>query len=238
LVYRGEAVVWSPNYVREIISDVTAKLNLLSKWKFVYPLAEDYDAFLDSCYPSKLRPFIQVVGMLLSHNNSIKHITYDLPCIPGLVDFFRLWNNYDLNGRLIYRATTISLIDDYVRSNAKVTFIGGDEYLLSFWSVSPYTAHYFVQRYVKRFYIDPRDIHVLVMQYDSNLCSKDWYDNFTPEYSVYSNGKLYNFGYIRYLRELEVRCYGVRTSSVKYALTYDEFSEVFKYLPKDFVYRE
>jgi hypothetical protein len=75
------------------------------------------------------------------------------------------------------------------------------------------------------------------MEYNDSLCAKDWYDNFAPEYSVYSNGKLYNFGYIRYLRELEVRCYAVRTSSVKYVLTYDEFNEVFKYLPKEFVYR-
>jgi hypothetical protein len=168
--------------------------------------------------------------------DSTKHITYDLPCIPGLADFLRLWNNYNLNGRLIYRATTASLIDDYVRSKSVVSLAGGDNNLLSFWSVSPYTSHYFVVRYVERFHGNPRDVRVLVMEYDDSLCSKDWYDNFTSEYSVYSNGKLYNLGYIRYLRELEVRCYRVRTSSVKYTLTYDEFNQVLKYLPKEFVY--
>jgi len=228
--------VWSSNYVREIISDVSLKLNLLSKWKYVYPLAEYYDAFLDSCYTGKVRSFIYLVSTRLSVMDSTKHITYDLPCIPGLADFLRLWNNYNLNGRLIYRATTASLIDDYVRSKSVVSLAGGDNNLLSFWSVSPYTSHYFVVRYVERFHGNPRDVRVLVMDYDDSLCSKDWYDNFTSEYSVYSNGKLYNLGYIRYLRELEVRCYRVRTSSVKYTLTYDEFNQVFKYLPKGFVY--
>jgi len=222
--------------VREIISDVSLKLNLLSKWKYVYPLAEYYDAFLDSCYTGKVRSFIYLVSTRLSVMDSTKHITYDLPCIPGLADFLRLWNNYNLNGRLIYRATTASLIDDYVRSKSVVSLAGGDNNLLSFWSVSPYTSHYFVVRYVERFHGNPRDVRVLVMDYDDSLCSKDWYDNFTSEYSVYSNGKLYNLGYIRYLRELEVRCYRVRTSSVKYTLTYDEFNQVFKYLPKEFVY--
>jgi len=224
--------------VREIISDVSLKLNLLSKWKYVYPLAEYYDAFLDSCYTGKVRSFIYLVSTRLSVMDSTKHITYDLPCIPGLADFLRLWNNYNLNGRLIYRATTASLIDDYVRSKSVVSLAGGDNNLLSFWSVSPYTSHYFVVRYVERFHGNPRDVRVLVMDYDDSLCSKDWYDNFTSEYSVYSNGKLYNLGYIRYLRELEVRCYRVRTSSVKYTLTYDEFNQVFKYLPKEFVYRQ
>jgi len=224
--------------VREIISDVSLKLNLLSKWKYVYPLAEYYDAFLDSCYTGKVRSFIYLVSTRLSVMDSTKHITYDLPCIPGLADFLRLWNNYNLNGRLIYRATTASLIDDYVRSKSVVSLAGGDNNLLSFWSVSPYTSYYFVVRYVERFHGNPRDVRVLVMDYDDSLCSKDWYDNFTSEYSVYSNGKLYNLGYIRYLRELEVRCYRVRTSSVKYTLTYDEFNQVFKYLPKEFVYRQ
>ena len=222
--------------MREIISDVSLKLNLLSKWKYVYPLAEYYDAFLDSCYTGKVRSFIYLVSTRLSVMDSTKHITYDLPCIPGLADFLRLWNNYNLNGRLIYRATTASLIDDYVRSKSVVSLAGGDNNLLSFWSVSPYTSYYFVVRYVERFHGNPRDVRVLVMDYDDSLCSKDWYDNFTSEYSVYSNGKLYNLGYIRYLRELEVRCYRVRTSSVKYTLTYDEFNQVFKYLPKEFVY--
>ena len=231
-------MVWSSNYVREIISDVSLKLNLLSKWKYVYPLAEYYDAFLDSCYTGKVRSFIYLVSTRLSVMDSTKHITYDLPCIPGLADFLRLWNNYNLNGRLIYRATTASLIDDYVRSKSVVSLAGGDNNLLSFWSVSPYTSYYFVVRYVERFHGNPRDVRVLVMDYDDSLCSKDWYDNFTSEYSVYSNGKLYNLGYIRYLRELEVRCYRVRTSSVKYTLTYDEFNQVFKYLPKEFVYRQ
>ena len=224
--------------MREIISDVSLKLNLLSKWKYVYPLAEYYDAFLDSCYTGKVRSFIYLVSTRLSVMDSTKHITYDLPCIPGLADFLRLWNNYNLNGRLIYRATTASLIDDYVRSKSVVSLAGGDNNLLSFWSVSPYTSYYFVVRYVERFHGNPRDVRVLVMDYDDSLCSKDWYDNFTSEYSVYSNGKLYNLGYIRYLRELEVRCYRVRTSSVKYTLTYDEFNQVFKYLPKEFVYRQ
>jgi len=222
--------------VREIISDVSLKLNLLSKWKYVYPLAEYYDAFLDSCYTGKVRSFIYLVAIRLSVMDSTKHIAYDLPCIPGLADFLRLWNNYNLNGRLIYRATTASLIDDYVRSRSGVSLVGGDGNLLSFWSVSPYTSHYFVVSYVKRFHGNPHDIRVLVMEYDDSLCSKDWYDNFTSEYSVYSNGKLYNLGYIRYLRELEVRCYRVHTSSVKYTLTYDEFNQVLKYLPKEFVY--
>jgi len=222
--------------VREIISDVSLKLNLLSKWKYVYPLAEYYDAFLDSCYTGKVRSFIYLVSTRLSVMDSTKHIAYDLPCIPGLADFLRLWNNYNLNGRLIYRATTASLIDGYVRSKSVVSLAGGDNNLLSFWSVSPYTSHYFVVRYVERFHGDPRDVRVLVMEYDNSLCAKDWYDNFTSEYSVYSNGKLYNLGYIRYLRELEVRCYRVRTSSVKYTLTYDEFNQVFNHLPKEFVY--
>jgi len=229
--------VWSSNYAREIISDVSLKLNLLSKWKYVYPLTEYYDSFLDSCYTGKVRSFIYLVGIYLSIKYNTRHVIYDLPCIPGLADFLRFWNNYNLNGRLIYRATTASLIDDYVRSRSGVSLSGGDDSLLSFWSVSPYTAHYFAVRYTERFHGNPRDVRVLVMEYNDSLCSKDWYDNFTPEYSVYSNGKLYNFGDIRYLRELEVRCYAVRTSSVKYALTYDEFNEVFKYLPKEFVYR-
>jgi len=223
--------------VREIISDVSLKLNLLSKWKYVYPLTEDYDAFLESCYGGKIRSFMQLFGTYLSVMNSTKYITYDLSCIPGLADFLRLWNSYNLNGTLIYRATTTSLIDDYVRSRSGVSLAGGHDNFLSFWSVSPYTSHYFALRYIELFHGNPRDVRVLVMEYDDSLCSKDWYDNFTPEYSVYSNGKLYNFGSIRYLRELEVRCYLVRTSSVKYALTYDEFNQVFKYLPKDFVYR-
>ncbi len=187
--------------MREIISDVSLKLDLLSKWKYVYPLAENYDAFLDSCYTGKVRSFIYLVGTFLSHMDSTKHITYDLSCIPGLADFLRLWNNYNLNGRLIYRATTTLLIDDYVRSRSGVSLAGGDDNLLSFWSVSPYTSHYFAVRYTELFHANPRDVRVLVMEYDDSLCAKDWYDNFTPEYSVYNQNYTICHWNIHYIQE-------------------------------------
>jgi len=227
---------------QDVINDVNSKLFLLDKWLQVYKLTEHYDSYLDACYGGHARVFIQNMGAYAEEIVSTKHIVYDLSCIPGLVEFLRFWNFYDLKGKYIYRTTTVSYIKDYIMAstpfmvaNAQDRSING---YLSYWSVSPYTSDYFSRRYVKYIGLKSNDIRVLVAPYDDSICSKDWYDNFSPEYTVIINDKPYNFGDLKYLRELEVRCFKYPSSKVIYSLTVDDFNELMKYLPKKYVYNE
>jgi len=225
---------------QDIINDVNSKLFLLDKWLEVYKLAEHYDSYLDACYGGHARAFMQNVGSFAEDFVSITHIVYDLSCIPGLAEFLRLWNSYDLRGKYIYRTTTVSYIKDYIVAstpfmvaNAQDTSINR---YLSYWSVSLYTSNYFIRRYISYTNVKSDDIRVLVAPYDYTICGKDWYDNISPEYTVVIDNKPYNFGDLKYLRELEVRCFNYPSSKLVYSLTVDDFNELMKYLPKKYVY--
>jgi len=225
---------------RDIIEDVNRKLLLLERWYPVYKLAEYFDSYLDACYGRQIRVFIQLIGFRTEALASTKHIIYDLPCMPGLADFLRMWDSFDLKGMYIYRATTFDYISDYVMSSTPFMIVDSEHKnenrFLSYWSVSPYTANYFVRRYIEYNRLDVNKIRVLVAPYDDAICSKDWYDNFSSEYTVIINGKPYNFGEMRYLRELEVRCFKYPSSKLIYVLTVDDFNELMQYLPKKYVY--
>ncbi|AOS58417.1 conserved lipothrixviral protein [Sulfolobus islandicus filamentous virus 2] len=225
---------------QDIIDDFYSKLFLLEQWKKVYPLTEYYDVYLDACYGHKVRSFIQILGQELEQEASTIHIEYDLPCIPGLAEFLRGWNNFDLRGKYIYRATTKRYLDEYVLASTPFMIVNkpykNENKYLSYWSVSPYTSNYFVRAYVERFGVNPKEIFVLVTPYDDNICSKDWYSNFTPEYTIIQDGKPINFGNIRYLRELEVRCFKYPVSRLIYQLPYSDFLSLMKLLPSKYVY--
>ena len=225
---------------RDIIEDVNRKLLLLERWYPVYKLAEYFDSYLDACYSGQIRVFIQLIGFRTEALASTKHIIYDLPCMPGLADFLRMWDSFDLKGMYIYRATTVDYVKDYVMSSTPFMIVDSEHKnenrFLSYWSVSPYTANYFVRRYIEYNRLNVNKIRVLVAPYDDIICSKDWYDNFSSEYTVIVDGKPYNFGEMRYLRELEVRCFKYPSSRLIYALTVDDFNELMNYLPKKYVY--
>ena len=224
----------------DIIEDVNKKIPLLDMWSTVYKLAEHYDNYIEACYGIQARGFMQSVGVDAEEFRSTKHIIYDLPCIPGLAEFLRVWNNFDLKGMYIYRATTVDYIDYYVRSSTPFMVVDlehmHENSYISFWSVSPYTADYFVHKYIDVNGLDARVIRVLVAPYDDAICSKDWYDNISTEYTVVIGNKPYNFGELQYLRELEVRCFKYPTGKLIYALTVDDFMDLMKYLPKKYVY--
>ena len=224
----------------DIVADVNKKIPLLEKWYVVYKLAEHYDSYLDACYGIQARGFMQSVGVDSEELVSTKHIIYDLPCIPGLAEFLRMWNSFDLKGMYIYRATTVDYIDYYVRSSTPFMVVDlehmHENSYISFWSVSPYTADYFVHKYLEVNRLNANLIRVLVAPYDDAICSKDWYDNISSEYTVIIDNKPYNFGELQYLRELEVRCFKYPSSKLIYALTVDDFMELMKYLPKKYVY--
>jgi len=226
----------------DIIADVNKKLFLLEMWSTVYKLAEYYDSYLDACYGAQARSFMQSMGFYAEDFASTKHIIYDLPCIPGLAEFLKVWDNFDLKGMYIYRATTVDYVKDYVLASTPFMIVDSEHKnenrFLSYWSVSPYTADYFVDTYIKIKGLDVNKIRVLVAPYDDSICSKDWYDNFGTEYTVIVGNKPYNFGEVKYLRELEVRCFKYPSSKLIYALTVDDFRELMKYLPKKYVYRE
>jgi len=227
---------------QDIIEDVNKKLLLLERWYSVYKLAEHYDSYLDACYGSHTRAFIQNMGSYAEELVSTKHIIYDLSCMPGLSDFLMLWNSFDLKGMYIYRATTTDYVKDYVVSSTPFMIVDSEHKrenrFLSYWSVSPYTADYFVDAYIKVHGLDVKKIRVLVAPYDDFICSKDWYDNFSPEYTVIEGNKPHNFGDMKYLRELEVRCFKYPSTKLIYALTVDDFNELMKYLPKKYIYRK
>jgi len=224
----------------DIIADVNKKIPLLDMWSTVYKLAEHYDSYLEACYGLQARGFMQVMGSYGEDFVSTKHIIYDLPCIPGLAEFLRVWNNFDLRGMYIYRATTVDYIEYYIRSSTPFMVIDSqhkkENSYISFWSVSPYTADYFVHKYIEINRLDKSIIRVLVAPYDDAICSKDWYDNISTEYTVIVDGKPYNFGELQYLRELEVRCFKYPSSKLVYSLTVDDFMELMKYLPKKYIY--
>jgi hypothetical protein len=225
---------------QDIINDVNSKLFLLDKWLEVYKLAEHYDSYFDACYGSHARAFMQNIGSFAEDFVSTTHIVYDLSCIPGLAEFLRMWNNFDLRGKYIYRTTTVSYIKDYIVASTPFMIVDSEHKqenrFLSYWSVSPYTSNYFIHRYIQYTGVKPNDIRVLVAPYDDAICSKDWYDNISNEYTVVIDGKPYNFGDLKYLRELEVRCFKYPSSKVIYALTIDDFNELMKYLPKKYIY--
>jgi hypothetical protein len=227
---------------QDIIEDVNRKLLLLERWYSVYKLAENYDSYLEACYGIHARAFIQNMGYSIKEVAPVKHIIYDLPCMPGLAEFLMMWNSFDLKGMYIYRATTIDYVKDYVVASTPFMIADSEHRnenrFLSYWSVSPYTSDYFVHTYIKVHGLNVNKIRVLVAPYDDAICSKDWYDNFSPEYTVIIDGKPYNFGEIRYLRELEVRCFKYPSSKLIYALTVDDFNELMKYLPKKYIYRK
>ena len=224
----------------DIVEDVNKKISLLDRWYTVYRLVEHYDSYLDACYGGHARVLMQLVGSFAKDIASTKHIVYDLSCMPGLAEFLRIWNNFDLKGMYIYRATTVDYIDYYVRSSMPFMIIDSEHKrensFISYWSISPYTSDYFVHKYIEYNRLDASLIRVLVAPYDDAICSKDWYDNISTEYTVIINGKPYNFGELQYLRELEVRCFKYPSSKLVYALTYDDFMELMKYLPKKYVY--
>ncbi|AAL27776.1 hypothetical protein SIFV0067 [Sulfolobus islandicus filamentous virus] len=225
---------------QDIVDDVYSKLFLLEQWKKVYPLTEYYDVYIDVCYGHRVRAFIQNLGFTLEQESFTIHIEYDLPCIPGLAEFLRLWNNFDLRGKYIYRATTKKYINEYVLAFTPFMIVNEpyekENKYLSYWSVSPYTSNYFVRAYVERYGVNPKEIVVLVAPYDDRICSKDWYDNFSPEYTIIQDGKPTNFGDMRYLRELEVRCFKYSVSRLIYQLPYSDFLELMKLLPSKYVY--
>jgi len=224
----------------DIIEDVNKKIPLLEKWYTVYELARHYDNYLDACYGMQASAFMRTLGSYGEDFVSTKHIIYDLPCVPGLAEFLRVWNNFDLKGMYIYRATTTKYIDYYVRSSTPFMVVDlehmEENSYISFWSVSPYTSDYFVHKYIDDIGLDKSIIRVLVAPYDDAICSKDWYDNLSTEYTVVIGNKPYNFGDMHYLRELEVRCFKYPSSKLIYALTVDDFMELMKYLPKKYVY--
>jgi hypothetical protein len=225
---------------QDIIEDVNRKTFLLDKWHAVYKLAEHYEGYLHACYGSQAINFIYTVGHYANEFYSIKHFVYDLPCMLGLADFLRLWNSYDLKGMYIYRATTVDYIDYYITSDTPFMVADpehmSENRLISYWSVSPYTSDYFIRKYMRAFRLDASSIRVLVTYYDDAICSKDWYDNFSTEYTIIEGDKPYNFGAMQYLRELEVRCFKYPSSRLVYVLTVDDFMELMKYLPKKYVY--
>jgi hypothetical protein len=227
---------------QEIITDVNRKVILLDNWYSVYKLADHNLVYLQSCYGSQALNFIYSVGTHAHGFNSTKHIIYDLPCMPGLAEFLRLWNNFDLTGMYIYRATIDYLLDYYIKSNTPFMITDPEHMsendLLSYWSVSPYTSYYFARKYIERNRVDARLIRVLVAPYDDAICSKDWYDNFSSEYTIIDGNKPINFGDMKYLRELEVRCFKYPSSRLIYALTVDDFMELMKNLPKKYVYHD
>jgi len=226
---------------QDVIEDVNKKIPLLDKWHIVYRLAEHYEGYLHACYGSQTIGFIYTVGHYAYDFFSTKHFVYDLPCMLGLADFLRLWNSYDLKGMYIYRATTVNYIDYYITSDTPFMVVDpehmSENRLISYWSVSPYTSDYFIRKYVYSHGIDASSIRVLVAPYDDTICSKDWYDNFSTEYTIIEDDKPHNFGAMQYLRELEVRCFKYPSSRVIYALTVDDFNQLMDYLPKKYVYR-
>jgi len=225
---------------QDIIDDVNKKIFLLEKWNSVYKLTAHYEDYLNACYGHDVGSFIRNMSSYAEDLVSTSHIVYDLSCIPGLTEFLRLWNSFDLKGTYIYRATTTDYIEDYVMSSTSFMVVNSENReeneFLSYWSISPYTSNYFVDVYIGFHNIEFDKVRVLVAPYNDNICSKDWYDNFTFEYTVVINNKPYNFGDMHYLRELEVRCFKYPISDIIYSLTVDEFRELMKYLPKKYVY--
>jgi len=225
---------------QDVIEDVDKKIPLLDKWYVVYKLAEHYEGYLHACYGLQTVNFIYTVGHYAYDFVSTKQIAYDLPCMPGLADFLRLWNSYDLKSTYIYRATTLDYIDYYIKSDTPFMVVDpehmSENNLISYWSVSPYTSDYFIRKYIHALHLDASSIRVLIAPYDDSICSKDWYDNFSTEYTIIDGEKPYNFGAMQYLRELEVRCFKYPSDRLIYALTVDDFMELMKYLPKKYAY--
>ena len=123
---------------------------------------------------------------------------------------------------MIYRGTDYYYYKsnkyDYLISNGSVYTINGDPYHLTYWSYIPASSILFASE--QKFPV------LLVAEFDPHYCSPDVYFMMSDEVSAIINGKLYNYGAVRALRELEIRCYEFPKSKVKYVLRTKDISKL------------
>ena len=151
---------------------------------------------------------------------------FDLYALKEIYDIISQWNSISLNGTLIYRGTSQDYLDkletDYLTSGGIVRTLFAKNNEISYWSYFPASALLF----------SAMNYHpiLLVAEYDRNICSPDDYFLIDGELTGIINDRIYNYGSILYLREMEIRCYKFPVSKIKYVIKGKDLIDMYKML--------
>ncbi|CAJ31619.1 hypothetical protein AFV6_gp65 [Betalipothrixvirus pozzuoliense] len=212
----------------DVVADVIMKLPFMKK---VYHLLPYYYS-IDYLLPSDIVNLMNNTFHDLLLNDPSASPKFDGYVFKEIYDLVNEWNSISLQGALIYRGTSLDYVENnnygFYTSNGIVHLVGGKDTYLTYWSYLSASALLFA--------IDaPRPV-ILVAKYDPKYCAPDDYFLVRSELSGIVNGKLYNYGAVKYLREMEVRCYKFPVANTKYKIKGKDLLELFDMVVP--VYRE
>ncbi|CAJ31554.1 conserved hypothetical protein [Betalipothrixvirus acidiani] len=212
----------------DVVADVIMKLPLMKKVYYLLP----YYHSIDYALPSDVVNLMNNTFHDLLLNDPSASPKFDGYVFKEIYDLVNEWNSISLQGALIYRGTSLDYVENnnysFYTSGGIVHLVGGKDTYLTYWSYLPASALLFA--------IDSSKPVILVAKYDPKYCAPDDYFLVRSELSGIVNGKLYNYGAIKYLRELEVRCYKFPVSSTKYKIKGKDLLQLFDMVVP--VYRE
>lgn len=216
----------------DVIYDTTLKMPFMKK---LYSLYTYYHS-LDYVLPQDI-----VTVMDGTFNDLIQYqLASSSPVLPKfdgytfkeLFDIISQWNSLSFTNALIYRGTSERYLDnnksDYYESGGVVRMIYGKPEHLTYWSYLPASALIFSGGSYKPI--------LIVAKYDPTYCSPDNYFLLQGELSGLVDDRLYNYGAIRHLREMEIRCYKFPVANTKYVLKGKALIDLYNMLIP--VYRE
>jgi hypothetical protein len=208
----------------EVKTDVLVKTPFMKK---IYALRSVYHGLMlaipEYVYSSTQSVFETLIRKGLTSGTPYTP-RFDFEKIREVYEVISQWNSLKLNGSLIYRGTSnvhySSISEDYLTSAGVVGVINGEAKNLTYFSYFPASALIFAGMNY--------DPIIIVAEYDPDYCSPDNYFLIDQEISGLVNDKIYNYGAVRFLREMEIRCYKYPKSKIKYVLHKDDLKKLFK----------
>lgn len=206
----------------EVVIDIAKKLPFMKK---VYSLFSYYYS-IDYLLPSDIVYLMNDTFHDLLLENPSASPKFDGYVFKEIYDLVNEWNSISLQGALLYRGTSLDYVENnsygFYTSGGIVHLVGDKDTYLTYWSYFPASALLFA--------VDaPRPV-VLVAKYDPDHCAPDNYFLVRSELSAIVNGKLYNYGAIKYLREMEVRCYKFPVANTKFKIKGHDLLQLFDML--------
>lgn len=203
----------------DVIVDSNSKMYFMQK---VYSLFYYYYT-IDDTLPFNIVNLMDDTFRYLIEKNLSSKPKFDGYVFSEIYDVVRQWLYTSLDGSYIYRGTSANYTqmveDGFFTSGGTVWLINGKRNHLTYWSYFPASALLFA--------ISSPNPVLLVAKYDSKYCSPDDYFFIGFEMSGIVDGRLYNYGAIRYLREMEVRCYEFPVSYTKHVLKGNDLLDLF-----------
>ncbi|CAL69589.1 conserved hypothetical protein [Betalipothrixvirus acidiani] len=203
----------------EVVVDVMNKMPFMKK---VYASFYYYYSIEDVIPDDVLYAIDSVFHNILIQDFTLKP-KFDGYKFREIYDIISQWNSTSLDNALIYRGTSLDYVEnldrDFYTSGGFFRVIHGDSKFLTFWSYFPASALIFASQ-------ASRPV-LLVAKYDPKYCAPDNYFSILDEFTGIIDDKPYNHGAIKYLREMEVRCYKFPVANTKYMLKGKDLLDLF-----------